>query len=145
MLDAAERRRRRTIRKLHRAALKAGLTDLGLRMRNEIARSLRPGEEILQDDAVLISDAQDLGQHSEQGLGRYGWMVVTNQRVFWAIVGSKHSTEVPARDLKRAYAEDDSETYRWDGRRKPIAVTFVFRAEDQVRSHLHQAVGVQDR
>jgi hypothetical protein len=143
VLEAA--RRRRAIRKHYRAALKAGLIDLGVRMRNEIACDLLLGEEILEDDAVLISEGEDVSRWSGAGQGRYGWMVVTNRRVFWAIVGSKRVTEVPAEDFERIYAEGDSETYRWQGRRKPVAVTFMFGQRDQVRSHLHEVVGVDDR
>ena len=149
MFDLAQRRRRRSHRKLYRAALRAGLNDLGPRMRNEIAVSLRPGEAILDDDAVLIADTQGgswtIGQLTEPSLSRYGWMVVTNQRVIWALPGSRRSTEVPARELRQIYAEEDAETYRWEGRRAPNAVTFIFGEQSQVRSHLHRATGLSER
>jgi len=148
-----EARRRRKINKMYRKAIGAGLMDLGVRMRNDTARRLVAGETIVEDEAVLVGDAQDLVGSAGSGIGRWGWMILTSERVIWAAYPEKGRMEARLSDLDLMFSEDNMDTFRWSeqrgtsgwGRNKrpnmeTVSVTLEFSKESEIRPALHQLV-----
>jgi len=138
---------------MYREAIRSGLTDLGVRMRNETARRLEPGETIVEDEAVLVGDAQDLAGNEGSGLGRWGWMILTSERVIWAAYPQKGRMEARLSDLDLMFTEEDMDTFRWIeqrgtsgwGRNKrpnmeTVSVTLGFSKESEIRPAMHQLV-----
>ena len=140
MLERA--RYRRQIKKLYKQAIRAGLTDLGVRMRNETARRLTTGETIVEDEPVLVGDAQSLTAASGSGLGRWGWMVLTSDRLIWAAYPERKRMEARLDDLDLVFSEDDKDTFKWTQRRErmvrkpvdePVSVTLGFVDKSEIR------------
>lgn len=135
--SSIERRaQQRRFRRLYRKALGAGLTDLGLRLRNDTAASLWPGEEIVEDDAVLIASS-GVQRKWDLDLGTWCWLVLTTERVRWTTWKQRAVTEVSLSDLTLAYSEDEIDTFRWPGKRDRVeAVTMQFPAKSKTRALL---------
>jgi hypothetical protein len=147
MLD--QRRYRRKIRKMYRQAVKAGLTDLGVRMRNETVLRLAPKETIVEDEPVLVADAQSLNSSTGTGLGRWGWMILTSERVIWAAYPERGRKEARFGDLDLMFSQDDRDTFRWVEERERygwgpkqtvVSVTLGFSEKSDIRSALHGSV-----
>ena len=130
-----------------KSAVKAGLSDLGVRMRNEVARNLEPSETIVEDEPVLVGDAQGLTTTGSD-LGKWGWIVLTSKRAIWAAFPDKANSRVLLSDLDLVFSEDDRDTYRWQvtsTRRKKtekttISVTLGFVEKSEVRDLMHEKV-----
>lgn len=146
-------RYRRKIRKMYKEAIRAGLTDLGVRMRNDTARRLGSDETIVEDEAVLVADAQSLNSSLGTGLGRWGWMILTSERVIWTAYPERGRMEAQLCDLDLMFSEDDRDTFRWieqQGtigmlhKKRPnletVSVTIGFSEKSDIRPALHQSV-----
>lgn len=128
---------RRQMRNLYRKAVRAGLTDIGVRLRNEIARVLGPEETIVEDEPVLIGDAQSPKARKGSGLGRWGWMVLTSRRAIWATLPDSRWIEADLKDLDLVFSEESLDTYRWrSSGRRVTSVTIGFIKKSEIRSML---------
>lgn len=135
MLD--KQRIRRQMQRLYRKAVRAGLTDLGVRMRNETARDLRVGETIIEDEPVLVGDAQSLTSRKGSGLGRWGWMVITSERAIWSAYPDRGKSMVSLSELDLVFSEAELDTYRWNTKRRTTSVTLGFLSKSAIREILH--------
>jgi hypothetical protein len=116
-------------------------------MRNEVARNLEPGETIVEDEPVLVGDAQGLTT-SGSGIGKWGWMVLTSSRAVWAAFPDKEKYEAQLSEFDLVFSEEDLDTYRWNvtstRRRKTettlTSVTLGFVKKSEVRELLHERV-----
>ena len=142
-------RYRRQVKKMYQKALRAGLTDLGVRMRNETATRLEPTETIVADEAVLVADAQTLNSSTGTGLGRWGWMVVTSERAIWAAYPERGRSEAQLTDLDLIFSEDDRDTFRWaedrekfarKTKQETVSVTLGFSKKTEIRDVLHRSI-----
>lgn len=111
-------------------------TDLALRMRNQLAVELleRPDEHIIDDEPVLLSDTLEATEKTRgTGLPKPGWMLVTNQRVIYASLDHKRTTELHLRDARVTHLEDGWVTFAWRAdKNTPKALTVGFKPKTKM-------------
>ncbi len=132
-------RYQRRLKRLYKAAVGMGLADLGLRMRNETAANPVDGEKMIEDDPVLITDAQAV-VGTQWEAGQYGWLVVTTHRARWAQLAESRIREAWLDDLHLFYREDEFDTYQWSDGGRTASVTFGFLRSSDTRAPLHDLV-----
>lgn len=111
---------------------------LGLDLRNRVAASLRTRETIVEDELIVIAEA---GSKREViGKRSLGWLLLTNQRLFWAVLPSNRVTEAPLSELRVAFSEEGWDTLTWGAGRHATAVSLGFMDRSTLRPALDRGI-----
>jgi hypothetical protein len=121
---------------MYHAATAAELSDLGRRLRKETAAVLRPGEQMVEDDAVLVADGA-LSHFTDRAGRGWAWVVLTSQRLRWMRLGDDTAQEVDLEDLGLTDGSERAETLCWTEVNGDAGlVTIWFPAESKARTLL---------
>ena len=121
---------------MYHSATAAELTDLGRRMRKETAAVLRPGERMVEDDAVLVADGA-LSALTDTADQAWAWVMLTSQRLRWMRLGEDSAQEVDLEDLGHTDGSAWAETLCWTEVNGDAGlVTIWFPAESRARTLL---------
>lgn len=150
---------RRRFRRLYHAATVAQLTDLAHRLRHDTVVGLHPGEQLVEDDAVLVAgvgrDARaEAGDHTRGGAGggtstgaashgagahgrddeRWAWLLVTDERLRWIVLGDEPVGEAALSKLTLTRWSGHTDVLRWtDGDGSPMVMTLSFPSQSRAR------------
>jgi hypothetical protein len=92
----------------------------------------------VEDELVVV--AEPGSKRDMTGKRSLGWLLLTNQRLFWAVTPSNRVTEAPLSELRVAFSEEGWDTLTWRSGRHATAVSLGFMDRSTLRPALARGI-----